>query len=189
MKESGENKHLLDGKQYCLVSGLLINSNFYKGTDPNINQERKALYKALAGDACESKKKLVEAKALLSWTEGDVLFTEPFRIIRYDSCHIKREFQLIDEIKCAKVRNESEYPKFEKIAMKIDSDNAGLKLIEHIKQGRQKLVKETAFFKAKYKAHEGSSLTLLGLVKFDKNKNRLVMSELTSIIAGGIETA
>ena len=39
----------------------------------------------------------------------------------------------------------------------------------------------------KYIALEGSSLTLLGLVKYDAAKDRFEMTELFSLLAGGIE--
>jgi len=41
----------------------------------------------------------------------------------------------------------------------------------------------------KYLALEGSTLTLLGLIKYDAEADRVEINELVSVIAGGIEEA
>ena len=60
----------------------------------------------------------------------------------------------------------------------------------HAKRRRKKRIGRTVFYdRIKYVAFEGTSLSLLGLIKYDTKKDTFVMTKLACILAGGIKEA
>ena len=90
MQKSGTSQDIIEGEQYCLISGLLVK--------PNALQEKNNkpyLYKALAGSTREDKSKLLKFTGV-QHAYGDGTKTKPFRFSRYLSAELTECF-LVDE--------------------------------------------------------------------------------------------
>ena len=66
---------------------------------------------------------------------------------------------------------------------KIPTSALVAEVIELLNTGR---IEEPKYEDIKWAIAEGSSLTLLGIVKFDSENDRFVMTELGSVIGGGL---
>jgi hypothetical protein len=60
----------------------------------------------------------------------------------------------------------------------------------HAKRRKKQRIGRTVFYdRIKYVAFEGTSLSFLGLIKYDTKRDTFVMTKLACILAGGIQEA
>ena len=173
--ENKRDKELLEGKRNCLVSGVLVRKNFSHAEQEAV--QRRHLYKRL-GLAIEQKQRLVRAE-IQQAISTDGTHVEGLTFLR--TPRMEKDCLLIDET--------GDRLKLKNTTLAVAKSANQLESVFNLRRKRKLREYLDVVEVVKYVALEGTSLSLLGLVKYDVESDTFAMTHLSSIMAGGMQEA
>lgn len=178
MQKAGENREMINGQRHCLVSGTLLRPNFFEKAERGSSEkQREYLHKHLGRDYLG--KALIDVTALQY--VRDQSFVPCFRSYMLESSKV-RECLLVDE------NAFKDSPA--KSSMAVAASAGKLQTVFNLfaKKKFMHAYSEEAQV-VKYAAAEGQGVTLLGLVKYDPDTDTFAMTEVASVLGGGLRAA